>query len=97
MTISVSVLEYMGKIAGGVLTLISIEWNSDFYDATLFYTKNQMIITPSQELELAMGCKLQDHEDHQKILEIVKDKVADYDQVYTTLEDFDLKKQLPTQ
>jgi len=84
MEFSVSVLDYMGKINKGVLALISIVYNKKYYESTFYYTDTDILLTPSEELEIEIG-DITKHPDYINLLREILKKIAPYQEVYKTL------------
>ena len=51
----VSVLEYLGKVDGGILVLLSIVYQKQYYEATFFYNEQDILLTISEDLEQVTG------------------------------------------
>jgi hypothetical protein len=79
-TISVSILEYLGKVEDGVLVLIGVVHNKIYYEATFFYTSTSMIFTISEELEEVIG-DITKHAEYTLILTELIKKVVPYNEM----------------
>jgi hypothetical protein len=66
--IEVSILEYLGTLEDGVLTIISIMYDDQYFEGTFFYTDKDMVFTISEELEEQIG----DIKKHPQYFEIIK-------------------------
>jgi hypothetical protein len=87
-----SVIEYLGRIEPGVLVLISIVYQENHYESTFFYTKDQMVLTTSEELESKLGYSInQDPEYNQLILDVLK-RVIPYTEIYNRIDEVDFSK-----
>lgn len=78
MKYNISILEYMGSIKNGILTLVSIIYNNKYYEGTFYYTIDNMVLTISEELEFELGHKISDDIDYIPILKDIFKKVAPY-------------------
>jgi len=85
MEFSVSILEYLGKLNKGILVLLSIMYKGDYYEATFFYTKDDILLTPSDELEKEIGTEIQKHPDYIDLLKEILKKIAPYDETIKEL------------
>ena len=84
-TISVSILEYLGKVEDGVLVLIGVVHNKVYYEATFFYTEMAMIFTISEELEAVIG-EIKNHPEYTSILTELIKKVVPYAQMIDSID-----------
>ena len=84
-TISVSILEYLGKVEDGVLVLIGVVHNKVYYEATFFYTEMAMIFTISEELEAVIG-EIKNHPEYTLILRDLIKMVVPYSQMYDSID-----------
>lgn len=84
-TISVSILEYLGKVEDGVLVLIGVVHNKIYYEATFFYTEKDMILTISEELEAVVG-DIKKHPEYTSILTELIKKVVPYAQMIDSID-----------
>lgn len=81
MEFSVSVLDYLGKINKGVLCLLSIMYRKKYYEATFFYTQEDILLTISEQLESELGHKIEEDENYILLLKEILKKVSPYDEV----------------
>jgi hypothetical protein len=88
----VSILDYLGKIEQGVLVLISIVHQEEYYEATFFYTAEQMVLTISEDLESKLGYPISHDPEYNKLMgEIIK-RVIPYEEIYNRIDDVDFSK-----
>lgn len=92
MTISFSVLEYLGTIADGILVLLSVVCDDIYSEATLFYNKTEFLITISEELENQLQKKLEDLPEYKKIIVDLQTKVVPFEQVVNRLDPVDITR-----
>ena len=59
-----NILEYIGKVKDGVMTLITLEYNGVYYDATFYYTKDLVTLTIDDKLIDVMGHDIEDYENY---------------------------------
>ncbi len=84
-TISVSILEYLGKVEDGVLVLIGVVHNKIYYEATFFYTDKDIIFTISEELETVIG-EIKKHPEYTLILKDLIRMVVPYEQMIDSID-----------
>jgi hypothetical protein len=46
----VSIIEYLGKVDGGILVLIGIVYQNTYYESTFFYNEKDILLTVSEDL-----------------------------------------------
>jgi len=81
----VSILEYLGKVDGGVLTLISIVYESKYYESTFFYNQTDILLTISEDLELEVG-DIKRHPLYKDLLKDILRKVVPFEQMYDSID-----------
>lgn len=87
----ISVLDYLGKIGTGVLVLLSVMYRGNYYEATFFYTREDMLLTISHDLEERVG-KITEHPNYTEILITILRKVIPYNDIHDRLDDVDFSK-----
>jgi hypothetical protein len=83
----ISILEYLGKLDIGVLALISIVYDNKYYEATYFYTGEQLVLTVQEELEEELGHKISKDSEYTNLIRNIINKVVPYDEVYNRLDE----------
>ena len=89
--IEVSVLEYLGTLENGVLTIISIMCDGQYFEGTFFYTDKDMVFTISEELEAQIG----DIKKHPQYFQIIKKLLkicVPYNEMYNSLDPVNFTK-----
>jgi hypothetical protein len=81
----VSILEYLGKVEGGVLTLVSIVYESKYYEATFFYNESDILLTVSEDLEKEVG-DIKLHPQYKELLRDLLKKVVPFDQMIDSID-----------
>lgn len=86
--ISISVLEYLGKVENGVLVLLSIVYDKIYYEATFYYNDIDLILTIDQNLESEIG-EITNHANYPEILNEIIKKVVPYNDIINSLDPVD--------
>ena len=86
MKIKASILDYIGKYEGGILTSVGLMLEGEFYDAIFYYTKNKMIITINEDMRNKIG-DIELHEDYVPLMESIINKVDPYEEMVNKLND----------
>jgi len=90
-----SILEYLGKIGQGVLVLVSIIYEGEYYEATYFYTSEQIVLTAPQELEEKLGCKITEDKDYPLLIKDLIKKVVPFKEIYNRIDEVDFNRWVP--
>lgn len=90
----ISILEYLGLVNDGVLMLISIVYNENYYEGTFYYTDKDILLTVSEDLEKDLGHSIKEDENYIKILKDILQKMAPYEEVKNKLEPVNFKRRL---
>jgi len=83
------IIEYLGKFEDGVLALISLNYEDEYYDATFFYKENFVTLTIDEKLEEIIGEVEEWSGYNNLVLELMK-KVVPYDEIITRLDPVDV-------
>lgn len=92
MKFTISLLDYLGKLDGGVISLLSVVYGSEYYESTFFYDSNNMILTISNELEDKLGYKIVNDPEYTDIIIDIMKRVIPFDEIYYRLDDLDMNK-----
>lgn len=89
----VDILDYMGKINDGVLTLISLMYEEDYYEGTFYYDKNNLIaLTVERRLEEKIGCIIEEWPGYRELVLSIIKKIVPVEEIINRLDDIDLNK-----
>jgi hypothetical protein len=82
------ILDYLGKYEGGVIVLLSISYDEEWYESTFYYKEDLVALTPDEKLEEKLGCQIEDWEGYaQLMLDIIK-RLVPYDEIINQVNDF---------
>jgi hypothetical protein len=90
--ISVDILDYLGKHSDGILVLISLGYQKEYYEATFFYTKEMLALTPDESLEKKLGSTIEEWSGYDKLMFDIIKKVVPYEEMINITDDFDPEK-----
>ena len=83
------IIEYLGKFEDGVLTLISLNYEDEYYDATFFYKEDFVTLTIDEKLEEIIG-EIEEWQGYNNlVLELMK-RVVPYEEIITRLDKVDV-------
>jgi hypothetical protein len=81
MDIKFDILDYLGKYDDGVIVILSMLYDGEWYEASFYYKEDLVSLTPDEKLEEKLGCQIEDWEDYTKLmLDIIK-KLVPYEQI----------------
>lgn len=84
------IIEYLGKLEDGVIVIISLNYEDEYYDAT-FYYKNQFVtLTVDEKLEEIIGTTIEEWSGYNKLVLEIVEKTIPYDEIITRLDEIDL-------
>ena len=90
--IKVDILDYLGKVDDGIIVLISLSYQDEFYEGTFYYKKNIIALTPDEKLEEKLGTIIEEWEGYNDlVLDIIK-KIVPYDDMIKRIDDLDLSQ-----
>ena len=83
------IIEYLGKFEDGVLVLISLNYEDNYYDTTFYYKDNFVTLTIDEKLEEIIGEVEEWSGYNNLVLELMK-KVVPYDEIISRLDKVDV-------
>ena len=87
MTISASIIDYIGKYEGGILLSVGIMYDNNFYEGIFYYTENKMIITIDNKLKEKIG-DIELYDEYIPFMESIINKLEPFNEINDKLEDF---------
>ena len=90
-TFNFSVLEYLGKVEGGVLVLLSVIHEKKYYEATFFYDDKDIILTISDELEEIVG-DIKEHTEYFDCLRDILKRIVPYNEMFERIDNVDFSR-----
>lgn len=90
MEIKADILDYLGKVDDGIIVLLSLSCDGDYYEGTFYYKENLIALTPDEKLEEKLESPIEDWEGYNDlVIEIIK-KLVPYEEMITRIDDLDL-------
>jgi len=83
------IIEYLGKFEDGVLALISLNYENEYYDATFFYKEDFVTLTIDVKLEEIIG-EIEEWSGYNNLVLDIMKKVVPYDEIITRLDPVDV-------
>jgi hypothetical protein len=94
MEIKIDIVDYMGKMEGGILVLLSVNCDGSFSEGTIFYTPENLAITVSDEVEKKIGSKIELWSGYKGLLESTLNKLIPCEELLARMDDVDFSKYL---
>jgi predicted small metal-binding protein len=86
-----SILEYLGKISGGILVLIGLMYENKVYECTYFYTDKDIVFTIPDELEEVVG-DITKHPEYPNIIREILKRIVPHSQMMDSIDPVDFSK-----
>ncbi len=84
-TFEFSVLEYLGKVEGGILVLLSVIYEKKYFEATFYYNDQHIVLTISDELESIVG-DIKTHPEYFDCLKDILKKIVPYNEMFERID-----------
>jgi len=82
------IIEYLGKFEDGVLVLISLNYENEYYDATFFYKEDFVTLTINEDLEELIG-EIEKHPLYNNLVIEIMKQVVPYKEMINRLDEID--------
>lgn len=89
---TIDIIDYLGKHENGILTLISIGYEEEYYEATFYYTEDTLALTPDEKLEEKLGYVIEDWFGYNQLMFDILNKVVPYKEIINIANDFEPEK-----
>lgn len=92
MELTFDIIEYMGKVDGGVFVLLNLNVdNTNFYDAVFYYKENTVALTVDEKFEDLIGTSIEDFVGYNQLMTGIIKRVLPYKDAINIVNDFDDK------
>lgn len=92
MEIKADIVDYMGRYENGVLVLISLNIDNKFYEGTIFYSDDNIVLTTDETVEDVIGMNIELWDGYKNLLESILKKIIPYEEISKRLDDVDFEK-----
>ena len=90
MELTFDIIEYMGKVDGGIFVLLNLNVdNTNFYDAIFYYKENLVALTPDEEFEKLIGSKIEDFKGYNELMVAIIGRVLPHSDALNIVNEFD--------
>lgn len=87
--IKADIIDYLGKYEGGVLVLLSINYNENFTEGTIYYSDKVLSLTVNESIEKDLGMPIEFWEGYRDLLESILKRVVPYNEIVNRLDEID--------
>lgn len=91
-SITADILEYLGKYENGVLVLLSVNFNGNFTEGTIYYSNQTLALTVDESIEQELGKPIEYWEGYRELLISILKRVVPYDEIINRLDEIDFSK-----
>lgn len=84
--LNITIKDYIGNMEDGVTSVLSIVYNGTFYEGIYWYTNEKQVVTFPEELEIAIGSRVEDFEHFDSIKKGLREEEADFDTIINNLD-----------
>jgi hypothetical protein len=88
-SIKADIMDYLGKYENGVLVLLSVNYNNNFSEGTLYYSDKMLALTVDEKIEEELGQPIELWDGYRDLLISVLKKVVPYNEMINRLDDID--------
>lgn len=85
--INIDIVDYMGKFKEGVFVMLSVNYNNEFFEGTLFYTETDVRLTVDSRIEESLGCTIENWDGYMNLLEKTLRKCVPYSEIISRLDE----------
>jgi len=97
MEIKSSVLDYLGKFEGGIMVLIALTCEDEYYEGVFFYTEESIVFSIDEKLEQKIGCKIEEWVGYAELLRGILKDIVPYNEMISRIDEVDFSKLLKPQ
>lgn len=92
MEIKSSVLDYLGKFEDGIMVLIALTCDSEYYEGVFFYTAESIVLSVDERLEQKIGSKIEQWSGYPDLLRGILKNVVPYSQMISRIDNVDFSQ-----
>lgn len=94
MEIKTSVLDYLGKFEGGIMVLIALTCDNEYYEGVFFYNAESIVFSVDEKLEQKLGHKIEELDGYPDLLRGILKDIVPYNQMINRIDDVDFSEYL---
>lgn len=85
---TVDILDYIGKHEDGILVMLSLGHEEEYYEATFYYRDTFLVLTVEENLEEKLGCEIEDWEGYSELMFSIMNKIVPYSEMIGRVDEF---------
>lgn len=94
MEIKADVIDYLGKMDGGIVVSVGVLLDEIYYNGILFYSNDNILLSMSDEFEEKINSPVEVWESYKYLLELIFSKLENPSTIINSLGEFDINKYL---
>jgi hypothetical protein len=94
MEIKADIVDYMGKYEDGVIVLLTINFDGDFTEGTIFYNEENLVLTVDESVERKLGSPIELWDGYPILLVEIFKRLVPCSEVRGRLDEVDFSKYL---
>jgi hypothetical protein len=87
--INFDIIEYIGKLDGGIFILLTLSYQNQFYETIFYYKEAVVALTPEKKLEKKLGCDIEDWDGYPNLMLKIIERIVPYSEMINIVNDFD--------
>jgi len=91
--ITADIMDYIGKYEDGVLVLLSVNYNNNFSEGTLYYSNVMLALTVDESIEREIG-QIELWDGYKDLVISILKKVVPYDEIINRLDEVNFSEHL---
>jgi hypothetical protein len=91
--ITADIIDYLGKYDNGVMALLSINYNNNFTEGTLYYSNVMLALTVDESIEREIG-QIELWDGYKDLIISILEKVVPYDEIINRLDEINFAEHL---
>jgi len=92
MEIKADILEYLGKVDDGIIVLLSLSYDSEYSECTLYYKDRLVALTPDDKLEQKLGSVIEDWDGYNDLMIDILKRVVPYEEMIGRVDEIDMSQ-----
>jgi len=94
MEIKSTVLDYLGKFEGGIMVLIALTCDNEYYEGVFFYNAESIVFSVDDRLEEKIGTKIEQWSGYADLLKDILKNIVPYTQMISRIDEVDFSQYL---
>lgn len=94
MEIKSTVLDYLGKFEDGIMVLIALTCDNEYYEGVFFYNSESIVFSVDEKLEQKLGHKIEELDGYADLLRGILKDIVPYNQMVNRIDEVDFSEYL---